>query len=132
MVIGTNSDGLNGKRDSLNKTIEEIAPSVLMIQETKFSSKGRFKAKNYEIFEQIRTQKGGGGLLTAVHEDLSPVLVGDALDSHPVHPSTLYTMLASVLNVTTTLSDKERVASRPHPQLQSPSPPAGGQTPTRG
>ena len=77
MVIGTNSDGLNGKRDSLNKTIEEIAPSVLMIQETKFSSKGRFKAKNYEIFEQIRTQKGGDGFLTAVHEDLSPVLVGD-------------------------------------------------------
>ena len=77
VIIGTNSDGLNQKSDSLHKTIEELMPSVFMIQETKFSRKGKFRANHYEIFEQIRTQKGGGGLLTGVHEDLSPVLVSD-------------------------------------------------------
>ena len=62
-IIGTNLDGLNQKSDSLHKTIEELMLSVFMIHETKFSRKGKFRANHYEIFEQIRTQKGGSGLV---------------------------------------------------------------------
>ena len=71
IVIGTNADGLNGKRDSLYNTIEEVKPVAFLIQETKFSRKGTFKLENFEIFEQVRTHKGVGALLTGVQVDLS-------------------------------------------------------------
>ena len=47
-----------------------------MVQETKYRRKGLFKAKSYEIFEQIR-RGAGGSLLTGVHKNLNPVLVSD-------------------------------------------------------
>ena len=77
IIIGVNSNGLNGKRDSLIKAVEELRPSAIMIQETKFVRKGTLKLEKFEIFEQIRSGKGGGGLLTGVHTDLSPILISD-------------------------------------------------------
>ena len=38
------------------------------------------KIPGYQIFEKIRKNKGGGGLLTAVDEDLDPVLVANTKD----------------------------------------------------
>ena len=35
------------------------------------------KLANYVVFEQIRRDKGGGGPLTAVHRNLSPVSVSE-------------------------------------------------------
>ena len=35
------------------------------------------KLKGYQIFEVIREERKGGGLITAVSDDLSPVLVTD-------------------------------------------------------
>ena len=49
----------------------------MTLQETKVKNKGSIKVKGYQIFEKTRNGKGGGGvgLLTAVDEDLDPVLV---------------------------------------------------------
>ena len=38
--------------------------------------KGLFKAKDFEIFKNIRST-GGGSILTGVHKQLNPVLISD-------------------------------------------------------
>ena len=52
-----------------------FSPSIITIQETKHKKIGTTKLPGYQTFEKVRTNKGGGGLLTAVKEDLNPVLV---------------------------------------------------------
>ena len=50
-------------------------PGVLTIQETKCRAKGLVKLNNYVVFERVRPKGCGGGLLTAIHSNLDPVLV---------------------------------------------------------
>ena len=75
VVIGTNAAGLLNKKESLHRTIELLSPSVIMVQETKARRKNKIKLKDYVIFEHIRPEKGGGGLLSAVHRNLEPVSI---------------------------------------------------------
>ena len=74
-VVGNNSAGLNGKADSLTKLIDELTPAVIMLQETKLYKQGKIKLKGYVIFERLRNYGGGGGLMTAVHDNLNPILI---------------------------------------------------------
>ena len=67
--------GLMGKKDSFLNLVNEFKPGVSMLQETKLYKKGQFKVDNYSIFENLRGQSEGGGLLTMVHENFEPVLV---------------------------------------------------------
>ena len=64
-----------GKKDSFLYLVNEFKPGVSMLQETKLYQKGQFKMDNYCIFENLRGQSEGGGLLTMVHENFEPVLV---------------------------------------------------------
>ena len=79
-LLGSNCNGLNPKKESLFHVINEFKPSVVTLQETKVKNKGSIKVKGYQIFEKTRNGKGGGGLLTAVDEDLEPVLVSTGQD----------------------------------------------------
>ena len=45
------------------------------MQETKFSKQGLFKIPGYQIFENVRKNRKGGGLLTAAIDDINPVLI---------------------------------------------------------
>ena len=74
-LLGTNSNGLLGKQESLKSAINSFKPSVITIQESKLTRKGLIKLKGYQLFEKLRPGGQGGGLLTAVDEDLLPVLV---------------------------------------------------------
>ena len=74
-IIGTNSAGLRGKMESFYNLINEYSPSIITIQETKHKKTGTIKMKGFQTFEKVRKNKGGGGLLTAVCDDLDPVLV---------------------------------------------------------
>ena len=74
-IIGTNSAGLRGKMESFYNLINEYSPSIITIQETKHKKTGTIKMKGFQTFEKVRNNKGGGGLLTAVCDDLDPVLV---------------------------------------------------------
>ena len=75
-IIGTNAGGLNRKRDSLFNVINQINPSVVTIQETKFMREGSLKIPGYQIFECTRPEsKSGGGLLTAALNNLDPLLI---------------------------------------------------------
>ena len=80
MLIGANAAGLNNKLDSFQRLISLFTPGVIFIQESKAKRKGLIKADNYVIFEQLRKSSGGGGLLTAVHHNLSPVSINDEKD----------------------------------------------------
>ena len=75
VMLGTNSNGLNTKKESLLYLVNTIKPSAITIQETKFSHEGTFKIPGFKTFEHIRSVKGGGGLFTAVLEDLNPLEV---------------------------------------------------------
>ena len=46
-----------------------------MLQETKLYKKGQIKKDNYCVFENLRCQSQGGGLMTMVHEHFEPVLI---------------------------------------------------------
>ena len=76
-IIGNNTAGLAGKTDSLIRVIEVFNAAVIMLQETKFQKEGKFSLKGYKVFENIRDQKGGGGLMTIVHQGLDSVKVPD-------------------------------------------------------
>ena len=74
-IIGNNSAGLMGKKDSFINLVNKLRPGVAMLQETKLYRQGQIKIDNYCVFENLRGQSEGGGLLTMVHENFEPVLV---------------------------------------------------------
>ena len=78
--MGTNSAGLKAKKDSFLNNIQVFNfPSCITIQETKLRNCGNFKLNNYQVFEKRRTGLGGG-LLTAIDQNLDPVLIQSAND----------------------------------------------------
>ena len=79
-LIGTNSAGLTSKKESFFSILNKYKPSILTIQETKHKKAGMLKIPGYQTFEKVRTHKGGGGLLTAVVEDLNPVVISNCKD----------------------------------------------------
>ena len=74
-MIGNNCAGIRNKKDSLLNMVKTLNVGMLFLQETKLYSKGQIKLQNFVMFETNRSQNGGGGLLTAVHEKFQPSLV---------------------------------------------------------
>ena len=74
-ILGTNADGIKPKVESLYAAMNYFKPSVVLLQETKVTKPGTLKIPGYQVFEKIRTDKGGGGLLAAVDEHLTPLLI---------------------------------------------------------
>ena len=74
-LLGTNCNGITNKQDSLRSAIMTFKPSIVNLQETKVRKYGSLKLKGYQIFEKIRKDGNGGGLLTAADENLNPVLI---------------------------------------------------------
>ena len=84
VFLGSNAAGLLNKMESFKRNISVFNPGVFFIQESKTRRKSKVKLDNYVIFEQIRKDSGGGGLLTAVHKNFEPVSVGDGKDAEEV------------------------------------------------
>ena len=79
--MGVNAAGLSSKMLSFKCVMQELSPSVFMIQETKLKSQGKIKIENYIVFELLRTQqKGGGGLAMGVRKELNPILIREGND----------------------------------------------------
>ena len=74
-IIAANSAGLFNKLESFKRIVSLFKPGVILLQETKATRKNKLKLSNYVIFEHVRKETGGGGLLTAIHETLEPVSV---------------------------------------------------------
>ena len=74
-LFGSNANGLKSKFDSLLNVINIFdKPSCITIQETKLRTNGLNNILGYQVFQLNRTGLGGG-LLTAAHDDLDPVLI---------------------------------------------------------
>lgn len=67
-LIGANAAGIANKMDSLHRIINVFKPAVIFLQETKKRVKNKLKLYGYVVFEQLRTNSAGGGLMTAVHK----------------------------------------------------------------
>ena len=75
-VIGQNVSGLCSKKESLFSVINSLSPlSSILLQETKVNKVGMLKLKDYQIFENVRKNRGVGGLLTAVLNHFNPVII---------------------------------------------------------
>ena len=74
-IIGANAAGIFNKIESLKRIVNLFKPGVSFLQETKAARKNKLKLSNYVIFEHVRKETGGGGLVTAIHETLEPVSV---------------------------------------------------------
>ena len=80
IFLGTNAAGILNKKDSFERNIDLFKPSVFFLQETKTKSKNKLKIKDYTVFEHVRKNRGGGGLMTVVHNTMNPVSIGDETD----------------------------------------------------
>ena len=83
-VVGTNSNGILSKKESLSHIVDQLKPSILFLQETKVTRKGQIKIPGYEIFEFVRAKANGGSILTAAHSNLQPVLISDGEDDSEI------------------------------------------------
>ena len=84
IFLGSNAAGILNKKESLLRNIQHFMPGAFFIQESKTKRKNKIKIPNYVIFEQIRKESAGGGLITAVHENLEPVSVCDGMSDEEV------------------------------------------------
>ena len=76
-LLGNNAVGILNKLDSFNRTISKFQPGVFLIQKSKCTRKNKIKHPDYVLFEHVRKNSTGGGLLTAVHKNLKPVSVSE-------------------------------------------------------
>ena len=80
-ILGSNAAGVLNKIESLKRNIQIFTPGVNFLQETKAKIKDQIKLDDYVVFEYLRKDKGGGGLLTAVQKNLHPVSVSEDTDT---------------------------------------------------
>ena len=76
VIYSTNAAGLKLKAESLKNEIKTLNAAVFTVQETHLVKKGKFKLKNFEIFEAIR-KKHNGGTMIGVNKALKPVLISE-------------------------------------------------------
>ena len=65
---GTNANGINSKKESLKNLLNTDEPHVIMVQETKLSRKNQIKLDDYQIFERVRKNKTGGGIMIGIRK----------------------------------------------------------------
>ena len=83
-IMGSNSSGLKSKKESFFSIINIFKPSVITIQETKMNNIGNIKVPGYQVFEKVRKNKKGGGLLTAADNNLNPILISSKDDENEI------------------------------------------------
>ena len=83
-IIGSNSSGLHSKKESFFSIINNVKPSVITIQETKIYRTGSVKVPGYQVFEKVRQNNKGGGLLTAADINLNPMLISNKDDENEI------------------------------------------------
>ena len=78
--MGVNSAGLKSKIKTFKKVLLNLQPSVFFVQESKYKTIGKLKIENYIIFELVRQNKEGGGLVLGCEKELQPVWLREGDD----------------------------------------------------
>ena len=69
------------KKSILHRILTTFISDCIFIQETKMTSKGHINnLHEYQIFEHVRKDSKGGGILTAVKKCFNPVLIYEGND----------------------------------------------------
>ena len=55
-----------------------------MLQESRLPRKGMIRIPQYQVFETLRTSNEGGGLFTAIHENLNPVFISGSEENEEI------------------------------------------------
>ena len=63
--------------ESLSNKISVFNPAVIMLQETKLTRKNQIEIPGYQVYESIREDKGGGGLMTAVSSEINSAFISE-------------------------------------------------------
>ena len=83
-ILGGNAAGLLNKKNSFLRNLSIFKPAAYLIQETKVNRKNQVLVDDYVIFEHVRKNNVGGGVLTAVHKALNPISVSDEIDGEEI------------------------------------------------
>ena len=83
-ILGGNAAGLSNKKESFLRNISIFKPAAYFIQESKLTRKNKILVDDYVIFEHIRNNTVGGGVLTAVHKALNPVSVSEEIEGEEI------------------------------------------------
>ena len=78
-ILAINANGILGKIDSFDTWLQDIYPSMFVIQETKVPTTGKIKSeylKFYELYELIRSNNPGqgAGLCIGVNKNINSAL----------------------------------------------------------
>ena len=82
-LLGANINGISSKLHSFEHVIQTVDPSVFTIQETKVRRANGIKfesAKKYKMFQLIRKESQGGGLVIGAKTELEPVVISEGND----------------------------------------------------
>ena len=72
-VMYLNIRGIKSKMSSFQSKIEETTPTIMCITETHVLESEEVKLEGYEIYRNDRDDKGGGGTLIAVREEIKNI-----------------------------------------------------------
>ena len=78
--LSCNASSIKNKLLSLEKIVNDLNLSFFALQETHAKKEGSIKfmnSQNYQIYEQIRTGKSGGGLALGICKSLDPFWIRD-------------------------------------------------------
>ena len=78
-----NSANIKNKLLSLEKVVNDLSLSMFCLQESHARKSGSIKFKNstnFQIYEKIRSEKGGGGLVIGMLNCLNPTWIRDGGD----------------------------------------------------
>ena len=77
ILTGLNPNGAKSKWTTIKKLIRETHSSIVTMQETKCSQAGQLKLDGYFTYENIRSNREGGGVSISALKGLNPALVSD-------------------------------------------------------
>ena len=74
-IICNNANGIMSKKESFNNLIKNESPTCFILQETKLRGSVPYKVSGYQIFENRRKDKWGGGVMIGVANNLKNCLL---------------------------------------------------------
>ena len=81
ICVGLNTDGARSKMTTIKKLIRETQANILTMQETKYTQSGQMTFDGYYTYEQLRSNKEGGGVALSALKELNPTFVCDRGDN---------------------------------------------------